>query len=143
VTICALEPAQWLALSQWIYAATNDERVLDSKYHGRGYVRAPYAAELMPLIQAFAHSQNKEELSRQGQSRGIPIMPANSIADLVTNEQLGARSYFPILSHPAIGPMRCLGAPYRLGAVGWALERAAPLRGEHTDQLLMELMQDP
>jgi crotonobetainyl-CoA:carnitine CoA-transferase CaiB-like acyl-CoA transferase len=139
VTICALEPAQWLALSQWIHATTSDARILDSKYHGRGYVRAGYATELMPLIQAFAQLLGKDQLSQEGQRRGIPIMPANTIADLVTNEQLVARSYFRVLDHQVFGPARFLGAPYRLGAGGWSLEHAAPVRGEHTDQLLMEL----
>jgi crotonobetainyl-CoA:carnitine CoA-transferase CaiB-like acyl-CoA transferase len=139
VTICALEPAQWLALSHWIHEKTGDTRILDSKYEGRGYARAPYARELMPLIQEFTQVLKKDELSREGQHRGIPIMPANTIADLLTNEQLLARSYFPTLTHPGTNSVRYLGAPYRLSAGAWRLERAAPSRGEHTD-LLNELM---
>jgi len=139
VTVCALEPKQWAALAAWVHEVTGDERILDPKYGGRGYDRAPLAAELMPLLLAFTGALTKRELMVEGQRRGIPIMAASTAADLVEDPQLLARGYFTRRTHPGVGEVRDLGLPYRFEGGATAPTRGAPRFGEHTVEILREL----
>jgi crotonobetainyl-CoA:carnitine CoA-transferase CaiB-like acyl-CoA transferase len=43
------------------------------------------------------------------------------------------------LVHPGAGPVKALGVPIKLSDTPGAVERAAPLLGEHTAALLTEL----
>jgi crotonobetainyl-CoA:carnitine CoA-transferase CaiB-like acyl-CoA transferase len=130
VTVCALEPAQWSALADWVFERTRNGRVLDARYQGRGHERARFAKELLPILTAFTSSLTRRELSVEGQRRGIPIMPVNTVEDLVVDPQLQDRQYFQALSHDVIGASRYLGAPYRFTGGGWTLRHAAPHRGQ-------------
>ena len=43
------------------------------------------------------------------------------------------------LVHPGAGDIRALGVPVKLSATPGAVERAAPLLGQHSDEILKEL----
>lgn len=128
VTICALEPKQWAALSEWIAEGTGEEAILGPRFGGRGYDRVPYAEELEPLIRSFCMRLDKRTLYLEGQARGIPIMPANSVADLLVDPQLEARRFFQDLTLGTGRTVRIPGRPYRL-AEGADPIRPAPLPG--------------
>jgi crotonobetainyl-CoA:carnitine CoA-transferase CaiB-like acyl-CoA transferase len=132
VTICALEPHQWAALSAWVHEVVDgSERILDERYTGRGADRAAFAPELDPLIAAFATRLTKRELMERGQERGIPIMSVSTIDDLLANPQLVARSFFDTLDHPELPVAASPGAPYRFSATPTVSGLRAPLLGEH------------
>lgn len=131
VTICALEPDQWAKLSVWVAEVTGNQLILDPRYAGRGADRAPMAAELNPAIEAFALALTKRELMEGGQQRRVPIMSVSTIADLLANPQLVARSFFKTTEHPRLGASPQPGAPYRFSVSPNADGSRAPLLGEH------------
>jgi crotonobetainyl-CoA:carnitine CoA-transferase CaiB-like acyl-CoA transferase len=131
VTICALEPDQWAKLSVWVAAVTGNQLVLDPRFAGRGADRAPLAAELTPIIEAFALALTKSELMEGGQERRIPIMCVSTIVDLLANPQLVARSFFNTIEHPRLGTSSQPRPPYRFSATPSADASPAPLLGEH------------
>ena len=58
---------------------------------------------------------------------------------MVVDEQVQARGFVVGLPHPTAGTVRATGSPLRLSRTPVRLERAGPLLGEHTTEVLAEL----
>jgi benzylsuccinate CoA-transferase BbsE subunit len=88
----------------------------------------------------FAAPRGKQELFEEGQRRRIAIAPVNDSADVLADPHLNACGFFTplkgIAERPVIGP----GGPYWLSRTHWTSCGAAPLLGEHTEELRHELM---
>jgi crotonobetainyl-CoA:carnitine CoA-transferase CaiB-like acyl-CoA transferase len=77
-----------------------------------------------------------EDLFRAGQEQRICFAPVFSMSHLARQEQLHARHFFVDVPHPRAGTLRHLGAPYQLHEPWWKIRRAAPLRGEHNQEVI-------
>ena len=67
--------------------------------------------------------------------------PINDMADIEADAQLNARGMFVTLNHPVMGDVRVVGSPLRFSETPVSYSRAAPLAGEHTDEVLRERLQ--
>jgi crotonobetainyl-CoA:carnitine CoA-transferase CaiB-like acyl-CoA transferase len=75
------------------------------------------------------------------QSEGIGAAVVATGQDLVdADEHLAARGFYPVLDHPLAGPVRHEGIVARLAATPGALTAPAPLLGQHTREVLHELL---
>ena len=88
------------------------------------------------IWQAFLKTHTKEELFVGAQTRGIVLMPVNTVKDIVEDIGLKARDYFVQVKHPELGEtLQYPGAPYRLSETPWRLSRRAPFIGEHNKEV--------
>jgi crotonobetainyl-CoA:carnitine CoA-transferase CaiB-like acyl-CoA transferase len=86
--------------------------------------------------QAFLMTHTKEELFVGAQTRGIVLMPVNTVKDIVEDVGLQERKYFVDVVHPELGEsLKYPGPPYRLSETPWRLFRRAPLIGEQNVEL--------
>ena len=69
---------------------------------------------------------------------GVPCGRIHSIAEMAADPHTAAREMVVDLQHPCAGPTRALGLPIKLSATPGRVERAAPLLGEHTREVLSE-----
>ncbi|GGB18606.1 putative CoA-transferase [Flexivirga endophytica] len=75
------------------------------------------------------------------QLHGIAAYPVRDGRDLVDHdEQLESRDFYPTQLHPIAGDIRVEGPVHHLSTTPPVLDRPAPLLGEHTDELLTELL---
>ncbi len=74
------------------------------------------------------------------QSRGIPAAVAVRGLQLAVDEQLWARDFFRILDRAEVGAHPYPGPVVRLADTPAIIERPAPLYGQHTDQVLRDLL---
>jgi crotonobetainyl-CoA:carnitine CoA-transferase CaiB-like acyl-CoA transferase len=75
------------------------------------------------------------------QGHGIAAYPVRDGRDLVEHDpQLTAREFYPTLTHPLAGDVRVEGVVHHLADTPPRLDRPAPLLGQHTDELLTELL---
>jgi len=79
-----------------------------------------------------------EAYERAGRFRA-PISPVNTVADLLESDHLGVRDFWRKITHPAAGAMRYPAPPARMPATP-AEPRRAPLLGEHTSEVLRDLV---
>jgi formyl-CoA transferase len=70
---------------------------------------------------------------------GVPAGPINNYAEALADPQALARGMVVDLQHKGAGAIRALGVPVKLSETPGAVERAAPLLGEHSAELLREL----
>jgi crotonobetainyl-CoA:carnitine CoA-transferase CaiB-like acyl-CoA transferase len=61
-----------------------------------------------------------------------------SIAEVLSDEHLQARSMIEVLEHVSAGTIRVLGVPIKLSDTPGAVRRAPPALGQHTDAILRE-----
>ena len=71
---------------------------------------------------------------------GIPMGAINSIAQVVEHPQVRARGTLVDMDHPRAGKVRMVGAPIRLSETPGAVRTPAPMLGEHTDEVLHDLL---
>jgi crotonobetainyl-CoA:carnitine CoA-transferase CaiB-like acyl-CoA transferase len=84
--------------------------------------------------------QDAFELARRLRGAGVPAHAVLRTTDLYADLQLAAHGFFVPVDHPVMGPTWCDGHVTRFSRTRAELRRAAPLLGEHTHQVLRELL---
>jgi crotonobetainyl-CoA:carnitine CoA-transferase CaiB-like acyl-CoA transferase len=72
---------------------------------------------------------------------GIPCSPVLNFEEVVAHPQSKEREMFPVIQHPRAGPQRITGTPIKLSRTPGSPGAAAPRLGEHTAEVLEELLQ--
>jgi crotonobetainyl-CoA:carnitine CoA-transferase CaiB-like acyl-CoA transferase len=70
---------------------------------------------------------------------GVPVGPVNRIGDMLADPQVAAREMVVELEHASAGATRALGLPVKFSRTPGKVQRAAPLLGQHTAEILGEL----
>jgi crotonobetainyl-CoA:carnitine CoA-transferase CaiB-like acyl-CoA transferase len=73
----------------------------------------------------------------------IPVVKMNRLDDLQADPHLAAVGLFERYEHPDAGPYVSLRPPVIYSATPANIRRHPPRLGEHTDELLAELEQEP
>jgi CoA:oxalate CoA-transferase len=71
---------------------------------------------------------------------GIPCGPINTIDRLLEDPQVKARDMVVDVEHPVAGHLRMPGLPIKLSETPGEVRRPAPLLGQHTAEVLAELL---
>jgi crotonobetainyl-CoA:carnitine CoA-transferase CaiB-like acyl-CoA transferase len=95
--------------------------------------------EVREAITTFTRRHTKVELFEGGIARGITLAPVNTVADVVTLEQLKVRDYWDELTLPGGGVLQTPGAFVKASATPVAWNGPAPDVGEHTADVLDSL----
>ena len=74
------------------------------------------------------------------QAAGVPASVVQRPSDLYNDAQLAHRGFFVTLEHREMGPTPYDGPVTHLSATPAILRRAAPCLGEHTEQVLTDLL---
>jgi crotonobetainyl-CoA:carnitine CoA-transferase CaiB-like acyl-CoA transferase len=96
-------------------------------------------AELDARLAVFTATQEAGALAARLQRAGVPAGMVQSCADLHTDPQLAARVAFPMVEHPEMGRTPYETWAFRLNP-DQAPPRRAPLLGEHTEEVLMDIL---
>jgi crotonobetainyl-CoA:carnitine CoA-transferase CaiB-like acyl-CoA transferase len=74
-------------------------------------------------------------------SRGVAAAPLAAPASLLTDPQLLARGFWETVDHPIAGSFLCTGMPFAFaGKPRRWIRRVPPLYGQHTDEVLTEVL---
>jgi len=73
---------------------------------------------------------------------GVPCGPINTLDQVFADPQIKARGMTVDLPHPAAGgkPTRLIASPIKLSETPVEYRRAPPTLGEHTEEVLRELL---
>jgi formyl-CoA transferase len=91
------------------------------------------------LINKFAENYTKRELMAILNPLDVPCGPIMSTQDLATDEHVKGRDMWVELDHPQRGKWFNVGMPIKLSASP-ALIKRSPTLGEHTDEVLREVL---
>ncbi len=100
--------------------------------------RARHGAELTEAIESWTRTREKHEVMKAFAERGIPCGAVLDTAEVLADPHLRERGTVFDLDHPTRGRFSMIGSPVRLSNSPFQPTRA-PLKGEHTDDVLTTL----
>lgn len=144
VMVVAMTPRQWQALCE-ATSIEEEVRSFASEHHvdladeGERYAhRETFASMMRPWF----NSRPIGEVGDQLDARGIPWGPYQSFRDLVSSDPRcsTANPLFAEVEQPGIGTYLAPGSPLHFAGVPRQAPVAAPLLGQHTDEVLADLL---
>jgi crotonobetainyl-CoA:carnitine CoA-transferase CaiB-like acyl-CoA transferase len=121
-------------MAEWISEETGMEAVLEEVFMDL-HVRWEASDFIDECTELLTRPRTKLDLFVEGQRRGIPITPVNTVADLRRDPHLESTGFWRDEEHPVLGPLTTPGAPFRVDHDWWQWA-SAPRLGEHTDEVL-------
>ncbi|MBI4207177.1 MAG: formyl-CoA transferase [Betaproteobacteria bacterium] len=95
--------------------------------------------EMWRLLNEFSSNYTKRELMAILNELNVPCGPIMSTDDLANDEHVRLREMYVEIDHPQRGKWYNVGMPIKLSASPAKIERS-PLLGEHTDEILREVL---
>jgi crotonobetainyl-CoA:carnitine CoA-transferase CaiB-like acyl-CoA transferase len=120
-------------------AAGCPELATDPRFATNGK-RVENRAELTRLLSAVFKKRSKREWLELLEAAGVPNGPINDIAQVFDEPQVKARGVRIELEHPAAGKLPMVASPMRFSATPPDYKRAPPLLGQHTAEVLREVL---
>ncbi len=94
---------------------------------------------LVAAIEALTTMRPAAVWIERFEAAGIPCGPIWSFDRVFADEHLQARGFFVDAAHATLGPVRQLGSPMRLSQTPVRIERAGPVLGADTSDVLREI----
>ena len=103
--------------------------------------REQHRAELNDVLSRWTAEHSPRDAAEELQRSGVPAAPMNRVSDLLTDPHVVDRGFFRTISHPYVAEaMPHEGHPARFGAIGDVPIAPAPLPGEHSRQILADVL---
>jgi crotonobetainyl-CoA:carnitine CoA-transferase CaiB-like acyl-CoA transferase len=96
--------------------------------------------ELVPLLAAMVLAQPRDFWIGKLEEVGVPCGPINNLDDVYKNPQVLARELVMEVPHPTAGSMKLVRSPMKMSATPTGNALAPPLLGQHTDEVLRNLL---
>jgi crotonobetainyl-CoA:carnitine CoA-transferase CaiB-like acyl-CoA transferase len=96
-------------------------------------------AMLTPLIAELLAARERDHWVRECARVGVPCGPINTVPEVFADEQIKHRGMLIEIAHPVAGAVPQVASPMRFKNAPLSHERAPPLLGEHTEEILREL----
>lgn len=129
VSILVLMPRHWEAIASWIHKACDNEAIIDPVFADIG-VRGETMELVDSWVEELTTSMSVLDFFREGQRRGIPITPVNTVESLRTDPHLEAVGYWRDAELPNGDPVSVPGPPFTTNRSWWSVGRA-PRLDEH------------
>ncbi|MGH7321721.1 MAG: CaiB/BaiF CoA transferase family protein [Candidatus Rokuibacteriota bacterium] len=114
----------------------------DPRFEGRAE-RLEHRAALVAEIEKTTLAHDRAHWLSRLDGAGVPSGPINTYPETLADPHTLARQMVVDLTHPEVGPIKALGVPVKLSDTPAAVDRPAPLLGQHTAEILAELGVSP
>jgi crotonobetainyl-CoA:carnitine CoA-transferase CaiB-like acyl-CoA transferase len=105
--------------------------------------RLEHRADLVATIEAILRTRTVADWLARLRAAEVPAAPVNDLAGAFGEPPVAEREMIVEYDHPEVGRVRLPGNPIKLDGAGPAISRPAPRLGEHTDEVLRELLDVP
>ena len=136
LNIAAGNEAMWRKLAE---ALGRPEWKDDARFTGP-VERLANREALTAAIEARLSEEPVSHWVEQLNAAGVPCGPVLDIGQVFSDPQVLAREMLVELPHPEVGTFRTTGLPVKLHDTPGAIEKRPPLLGEHSDEVLAEVM---
>ncbi|MGH7355718.1 MAG: CaiB/BaiF CoA transferase family protein [Candidatus Rokuibacteriota bacterium] len=119
-------------------AIERPDLAVDARFASNG-ARMANRAKLIAEIETAAAAETRAHWLARLDREGVPSGPINTYPEALADPHTLARGMVVDLVHPGAGPVKALGIPVKLSDTPGAVDRPAPLLGEHTAEILTGL----
>ena len=96
--------------------------------------------ELEPILTEAMLKKTSQEWLEELEALGIPCGPVNTIDAVSRDPQVLHRGMIKDVPHPRLGKVRVVDTPVKLSRTPGGAERPSPDLGEHTAQVLRDML---
>lgn len=122
--------SQAIGQSEWI----NDERFATNS------ARIKNRAQVVAMLNELFVTRDKAEWMALCDQIGIPSGPINDVAQVFADPQVQAREMVTQITHPTIGSLPLVASPMKIPTNPATVRYPPPLLGQHTAEILGELL---
>ncbi len=108
--------------------ATNPERVANREV-------------LVPILEDILARRTVGEWMERFRAGDIPAAPVNNLDGVFAEPPVAERDMIVEYDHPQVGKVRLPGNPIKMSGMAGTISKPAPMHGEHTDEVLSELLE--
>jgi crotonobetainyl-CoA:carnitine CoA-transferase CaiB-like acyl-CoA transferase len=136
---------------QWIFiAAANDrfwgrlaraiglDEMAENPRFAKNGERVKNRTELEAILEKVIGERDREPLLKILEEADVPATPVNTVDQVMNDPQTAERGIVQRVRHSKLGEIPVVGTPLHFSRMSPGVRRAAPLRGEHTDEILAE-----
>jgi alpha-methylacyl-CoA racemase len=105
----------------------------------RGWVEGTEAQAVRAEVQAAFAAKTQAEWTPIFEAADCCVSPILPMQEALDNEQIRARGMVVESEHPTIGRHKQFAPPFKLSGFDFTIDRHAPARGAHSDELLREV----
>jgi crotonobetainyl-CoA:carnitine CoA-transferase CaiB-like acyl-CoA transferase len=137
---------------QWVFIAGANDRLwarlagalgldgmLDDPRFRTNVDRVEHRTALEQAVGDAIAAHDREPLLERLEKAGVPATPVNRVDQVLEDAQTQTRAVVRRMAHPRLGDIPVVGMPVGFSRMDPGVRRHAPLRGEHTDEVLGEL----
>ncbi|MBI2217001.1 MAG: CoA transferase [Candidatus Rokubacteria bacterium] len=137
---------------QWVFIAGANDRLwrrlatalglewmADDPRFAVNIERVKHRTELEQLVGDAIAGYDRDALIKLLDDAGVPATPVNSVGQALSDPQTQGRAVIRRMAHPKLGDIPVVGFPVSFSEIDPDIRRHAPMRGEHTDEVLAEL----
>ena len=95
---------------------------------------------LVPLLAEMVKEKRRDDWIALLEAAGVPCGPINELDEVFADEQVRAREMEIALPHPEAGEVKLVRSPMKLSATPATSAMAPPLLGQHTEEVLREVL---
>ncbi len=141
---------------QWVFIAGANDRLwrrlvgalgldamADDPRFATNIERVKHRRELEAALEAAIGAQDRDALLKTLDAAGVPATPVNTVDQVLGDAQTATRTVLRRMRHPRLGEIPVVGMPVAFSRLTPEVRRHAPMRGEHTDEVLGELGYTP
>ena len=118
----------------------NRTDLLENELFTTNLKRTQNVNALKEILDAEFKVKTIDEWMEALEAAGVPCAPINTVDKIINDPQIKAREMIVELEHPVAGHMRVPGVPIKMSETPGSVDTPAPLLGQHTEELLHELL---
>jgi crotonobetainyl-CoA:carnitine CoA-transferase CaiB-like acyl-CoA transferase len=101
--------------------------------------RLAHLEELLIILRALFLERRMEDITEGLANAGVPCRPINTVPQVLADPQVRHREMLRHLPHPVSGTVPQIVSPLRFRDAALEFNRAPPMLGQHTQDILREL----
>ena len=103
--------------------------------------RVTNRGQLVPILEAVMLTRSKADWLAALEAAKVPCGAINNLAEVFADPQVAVRKMVTPWLHPLQSDLRLVASPMKLSVTPPRNDRAPPMLGQHTDEVLRELLQ--
>jgi crotonobetainyl-CoA:carnitine CoA-transferase CaiB-like acyl-CoA transferase len=125
--------------AKFCQVAGRPELAADPRF-ARNQDRVRHRATLVPLLEDILRARPKQEWLAALEAAKVPCGAINNLAEVFADPHVQERGMVNAWEHPLADGLRLVASPLKLSATPVRTERPPPLLGQHTEEVLRELL---
>ncbi len=97
-------------------------------------------AALFELLDGIFAANSREHWLERMVAAGVPAGAVRTVSEAIESPEVAARNMIRTIQHPTAGALRLLGSPLNFSETPTVAPSAPPLLGQHTDEVLRDLL---